>query len=480
MRRRLTVNSFPTVRTALRLCAVLAIGSLSACASIPQDRGFSQVQALAQARGYADIAQPGDEPTGKLVDAILAQGPLSADDAVRVALMGNPALRASYARLGFSAADVHDAGRLSNPVLSGSMLFTGSSGDVNRYDYGVSQNFLGLLLLPARSRLAKAEFERTQQEAGAAVIELSGQVRVAYQRLVGARQIHGLREVVAAAADASAELAQRFYDAGNIPELELELNRAEAGQAQADVVKASNDTLTARAELSRLIGLTADRNGWQVPDRLPAPVTQEDDPSQLQALAQQGRLDLAAKRREVALLEDSLGVTRSYRLLGDVDVGVQGERDTDGAHLLGPSVSIQLPLFNQGQGAVLRAQSRLELGRAELRRMEVEASTAIQLAQSRVVSSRALAQRYTVEYIPLRERIVRHTQERANFMLVGPFELIRARQQEYDTYQKYIETVRDYWVARAELEREVGTRLPSDSTPAGLQVPIAPSAGGQP
>lgn len=475
----LSISLWPPTRLGI---IFLATG-LSACAGIPQDRGFSQVQSQLQARGYADVAQPGSEPADKLADEILAKGPLSADDAVRVALLRNPTLRITYARLGFSAADVYDAGRLSNPVLSGSVLFAGGS-HVNRYDYGLSQNFLGLLLLPARSRLAKAEFERTQREAGAAVIDLSGEVQVSYQRLVGALQIQRMREAVADAADASAQLAQRFYDAGNISELELELNHGEAGQAQADLVAARNDALAARAELGRLLGLPADRSDWQVPERLPAPPAQETSLPQLQALAREGRLDLLAKRREVALQEDALGLTRSYRLLGDVDLGVQGERDTDGAHLLGPSLSLQLPLFNQGQGAVLRAQARLELSRAELSRMEVETSQAIQLAQTRVIASRELAKRYTDEYIPLRERIVRHTQQRTNFMLSGPFELIRARQQEYDTYQKYIETVRDYWVARAELERAVGMRPPGDAptgTPStNTSTQPSPTAGGQP
>jgi len=41
-------------------------------------------------------------------------------------------------------------------------------------------------------------------------------------------------------------------------------------------------------------------------------------------------------------------------------------------------------------------------------------------------------------------------------MLVGAFELILAKQAEYDAYQEYVEAVRDYWVASAELERAVG------------------------
>jgi hypothetical protein len=33
-------------------------------------------------------------------------------------------------------------------------------------------------------------------------------------------------------------------------------------------------------------------------------------------------------------------------------------------------------------------------------------------------------------------------------------------QNELDNYQKYIETVRDYWVTRAQIQRVVGGRLP--------------------
>ena len=468
---------------ALRPLALLGAAALSACAGIAPDRGLSQVQPLLRARGYEELAPPGGDQAAALADQILARGPLSADDAVRVALLDNPELQASYARLGFSAAEVYDAGRLSNPVLSGAVQFSGGGGELNRYDYGLTQNFLGFLLLPARSRLAAADFERTQQEAGAALIDLSGRVRIAYQRLVGALQVQSLRHTVAEAAQTSAELAQRLHDAGNIADLDLELQRAEAGQAQANVVAADNAALAARAELGTLLGLGGDRQDWQVPDRLPAPLAQDDSLADLQALAQRSRLDLLTKRGEVARQEDALGVTRSWRLLGDADLGLQGERDDNGAHLLGPSLSLQLPLFNQGQGAVLRAQSRLELSRAELRRMEVETDNAILLAQARLAAARTLAQRYSAEYIPLRERIVRHTQERASFMLVGPFELIRARREEYDTYQQYIETVRDYWVARAELERAVGARLPGEA-PAVAQgltpASTTPANGGQP
>ena len=45
-------------------------------------------------------------------------------------------------------------------------------------------------------------------------------------------------------------------------------------------------------------------------------------------------------------------------------------------------------------------------------------------------------------------------------MLTGVFDLLIAKQNEFDNYQKYIETVRDYWITRAQIQHVVGGRLP--------------------
>ena len=46
-------------------------------------------------------------------------------------------------------------------------------------------------------------------------------------------------------------------------------------------------------------------------------------------------------------------------------------------------------------------------------------------------------------------------------MLTGAFDLIMAKQLEFEAYQKYIEAIRDYWIIRADMQRSLGGRLPS-------------------
>ena len=61
----------------------------------------------------------------------------------------------------------------------------------------------------------------------------------------------------------------------------------------------------------------------------------------------------------------------------------------------------------------------------------------------------------------VRERLVRLSQTQYDSMLLGVYQLLLARQLEITAYKEYIEGVRDYWVARSDLERVVGGRLPA-------------------
>jgi cobalt-zinc-cadmium efflux system outer membrane protein len=61
--------------------------------------------------------------------------------------------------------------------------------------------------------------------------------------------------------------------------------------------------------------------------------------------------------------------------------------------------------------------------------------------------------------IPLREKVVRLSQEQYDAMLLGVYQLLAAKQAEVTAYREYIEAVRDYWLARSDLERAVGGRL---------------------
>jgi len=449
-----------SLRRALVLATLAALGG---CASLPREQGLSEIHALVDRRSGGEhtwtTAQDSEAKTAAEVQVILSQ-PLSADAAVQIALLRNPRMRSEYARLGIAEGDVYEASRIGNPTLSLTALH--HSGEPTKFEGGLTVGFADLLMLPARKRLAAGEYARTQQSIGAAILNLATDTRAAWFGCVSAQQLATMREAVAAAAQTSADLAAQFLQAGNISVLQSKLEQAAATQARLQAIRAGAEAARARSTLSALMGLPAQSTPWTATDRLPAPPAHDDDAATLVPLARQQRLDLIAAQREAALLEESLDVTKRYRLLGKVDVGVAGERETDRTKLYGPSLSLQLPIFNQGQGAVARAGAQLDAAQARVQSLELEIDSTVRLGVERVAAARKIAEDYRTALIPQREAIVARTQDQQNYMLVGVFELLLAKQQEFDAYQGYLEAVRDYWLARVDLVRAVGAHLPSD------------------
>ncbi len=205
------------------------------------------------------------------------------------------------------------------------------------------------------------------------------------------------------------------------------------------------------------------RDGRQVPERLPDLKGESLDEAALLKVADTQRLDLSAARREVANDLDFASTTRRWRWLGDLEAGYERESDTDGSRLRGPSLSLSLPIFNQNQSGVIRADAQAEMAQARLSDLELRVKNEVARGLDQLASAREIAEAYRTAVLPQREQLVASTQEEHNYMLVGVFELLQARRAQLDAYQSYVEAVRDYWIARSVLRKSVGGALPDDS-----------------
>jgi cobalt-zinc-cadmium efflux system outer membrane protein len=193
--------------------------------------------------------------TQSLVHEWLEQ-PLTLRSATAVALLNNPLMDAEYARLGLASADLYDAGRLSNPRISGALgIPTGPTGS-NRSAFGVVQSFTELLWLPARSRLAAAEFEHAQILSGQAIFVFERSLEQTWITLVGVRQLASVEKRIARTAEAAATLSQRLFEAGNLSARELAEARAASGVAALSALQATAAVQVASAQLSRGMGLS--------------------------------------------------------------------------------------------------------------------------------------------------------------------------------------------------------------------------------
>lgn len=446
------------------LMALVLVSVLSGCASLaPQPRDEVITELLADRGGpavdWSSVAR-GDEESSRL-ESWLSE-PMSLDAATRVAMLRSPRLREHYARLGLSRAEVLEAVEIGNPRLSFKRLSVDGGGH-NR-STGLSMPLFDLLLLPAKARLAATDYDRARFEVAGAVLDTVADVQAAWYDYVAARQVADMRQAVNEAAAASADLAGRFHEAGNISALQLAQEQAAASQAHIEALQARADAGRRKLALHTLLGLRGEETAWEASDSLPLPVPSEDDPGQLAALAGGRNLAVLAARAEAEVLADALGLTRKLRWFGASEIGYEREREADGGRLQGPEISLELPIFNQGQARLARAEARLMEALARVQQAELAADNGVRTSAQTVAALREVVDIHRQALVPQRETIVARQQERQNFMLIGVFELVQAKVAEYDAYQAYLEAVRDYWLARVELSRAVGQRLPSDES----------------
>ena len=142
------------------------------------------------------------------------------------------------------------------------------------------------------------------------------------------------------------------------------------------------------------------------------------------------------------------------------DLGASGERETGGNWVVGPTFSVPLPLFDQGQARIAKGEALLRMQEHRLTALAVDIRSEVRSLRYRLTQDRYRIEHYVKVVIPLRECAVALTQERYNFMLVGVFELLEAKRREFDAYQEYIETVRDYWITRSEFLHAIGGAVP--------------------
>lgn len=395
--------------------ASLLFLGLTGCASLPADWGRADVSRLAAERGRA---MP-QVPDAKAFTDQALRAPLTADTAVQLALLNNPDVRRETARLGFAAAEVYDAGRLANPTFSLTHLSGDSSAGANvpQLTLGLAFNFANLLFLPANRRFAEAEFEAAKLEVASAAMDLAVAVESAWFEAVGADQLAQMREAAAKAQRASADLAQRYFDAGNISARELAMEKVAASQAVLASISARAQAVEARSTLNRLMGLAAAQSQWTLDARLAEPLPREDEVAALQKLALDSRLDVAGLRRTAGAIAARFGLERRTRLISGIEIGAERERDFDGALDAGPTLSLELPLFNWGGGRVAAAQAALDQAEAELDGRVLDVSNQVQLAAAKVQATRALAQEYKNALIPQQEAVVAQMQKEQNYKI---------------------------------------------------------------
>ena len=454
-------------------CGLLLVAVLGGCATFDPLTGFSDVkEAVRERTGQRVVWNLGTELDTEAEQELrnLLEQELTADRAVRVALLSNRSLQALYADLGVAQADLVQAGLLRNPLFGvGAAVPVGGGAAV--LELGAALDFLGVFMIPLRRRVAAAQFEDAKLRVTGAVLDFAAKARTDFYRHQASSQMLGLQQAIVDGLSLRWDVTQRLHTAGNISDLDLMREHALLEAAKLALSSAEMALLDGREQLNTTMGLWGESVVvWKAGQRLAEPPETPVSLEAVEARAVQSSLDLASARQSIFIAGARMGLQRSAALVPDIELGVVGEREA-GDWSAGPTLEFALPLFDQGQARVGRAAVELRRSQHAYYALAVRIRSVARRLRERLQAARQRALYYRDIVLPLRERILNETFLHYNAMQLGVFQLLQAQERQIQSAGDYIKALRDYWLARNDLEHLLSGRLPGD--------PRAPMSGPQ-
>ncbi len=206
-------------------------------------------------------------------------------------------------------------------------------------------------------RAASAELEAAEAALERARFEAAAEARRAYARLALAEAELRIAEKQLEGATRLRAAAEARLEAGEAPVLDAQLARLEEARAVALWLDAGQEMARARADLVALSGVSPDVEVAADP-LVAAAALQPDD------VTTPTRSDVVAAVAEVEAAEAALSRERSA-VLAPMGLGVFYESD-QGRTVVGPMVTMELPLWKQNQGGRATAKGDLLLAEAGL------------------------------------------------------------------------------------------------------------------
>ncbi len=287
--------------------------------------------------------------------AISVAAPLSLPDVAALAVLNDPDLIAARAQHDVADAELLSAGLPPDPSISGGFgALLGGPGSMPSIAAGLTQDVSGLITYKANRQAAKAGL--AQVDAG--ILWQEWQVASQAEQLavnLEADQaiIASLRQEVALLGPIDAATQVQIAQS-NQTMVDGATSLAALGTAQSALDAAMQTSAHDHDQLDALLGLLPGTAVPLAPVAVLPPAPGILAP-EIATLAQR-RPDLIALRYGYTQADARLRAAILTQFL-PISLGVAGGRDTSGVNTVGPQVTLTLPLFNHGRGAIAAASA---------------------------------------------------------------------------------------------------------------------------
>ncbi|HEX2538970.1 MAG TPA: TolC family protein [Pseudolabrys sp.] len=467
-----------------RLLASLGAALLtSACVSFSPDGGMDVPTRLAKHELRGDVVHVRSEDDTARVRAHVARlikKPLTADAAVQIALLNNRGLQAAYDELGIAEAVRVQQSLPPNPTIQVTRLAGPAETEIDRQ---IVASIVSLATLPARTEIAADRFRQAQLAAALETLRVAAEARRSYIRAVAARRQVGLLEQANGAAATTTELTKRLGETGAMNKLDQARELAFHAELTTQLASARQRADAERERLIRALGLWGGDLVFKLPDRLPALPGKPRALPQVEQDAVSRRVDLQMARMDAETLAKSYGLTKATRFVNVLDAGyadkITRNKDTgERAHDRGFTVSLEVPLFDFGEGKLREAEATYMQAINRLAEKAVNVRSEAREAYRNYRATYDIARHYQKDVLPLRNTISDEMMLRYGAMQVDVFALLAEARQKIAVNGAAADALRDFWLASADLSAVVtGGGAGGGSESASVAMPASGASG---
>jgi len=424
---------------------------ISGCTAVSKDEIFSSLNQKTKALGAKDIKYNSDAEDAKAIDKVVQElllKPLNEDGAIQIALINNRGLQQTYERIGLAQADLIDAGSIKNPLFGYSL---GYGGGIAKGILSLELAFLDAIWIPLKKEISGVALEEAKYSVGDEVLRVVRDTKKRFAELKSADESVKLYVELLKSYEISLQLASRQYAAGTASKRDMLKIQSEYQSAKIETIKINKERAIAREELNRMLGLYATQTSYRLDDNNPIMLSPLNITlGDLEKIAIDNRLDLAAAKKAVEYGAKDMGYTEDSRFLHDADVTFEKEKSKDSPDFNTFGIKIPIPIFDTKSGEITRAKSKYNQSVHRLYELAINIRSQVREDYAKLKYAQDIANEYD-SGIKTNEDVLRETQLFYNGMLDGIYELLAAQRGLVKAKIEALSSVAEYNKARADL-----------------------------
>lgn len=434
-----------------------AIVLLTGCANVQTRQEWERVNAFAMERtGIETRWEQTDEDvkaTKTEVDKLLTDG-LTEEDAVKIALLNNRKLQAFFEEIGVAKADLVQAGLFTNPNLLAVFRFPFGGGGTNIGADAV-MNISDFWQIPLRKKVASTRLETAILHVSKEILNTVSEAKHAHNEYIALSLIRDETEKIKEQMEEWRDHLVYRQKFGFSSDFDIHTANASVLDSEAELARVEKELQLARVRLHRVLGLSPEQSDYEVVGSMTERKWPLPELETMISHALSSRPDIQMARVKVEDSRRVLALERT-RIFTNVEAGVAYARESDGAEFLGPEIGIQLPIFDQNQAQIAKAEYRVRQAEKDLQAKIGSVREEVSAALERISLASKEASLVRDQIMPARKAAVEYAEKYFNAMQLNMLYLLEARKKFSETQRRYLEALREQRNQQIELEKVLG------------------------